>query len=235
MTATSLRRNRRPSRTAGFTLIELLVVIAIIGILIGLLLPAVQKVRAAAMRTQCMNNLKQIGLALHNFHSANDRFPPGSANDKAPFGTSAAAGWGSSWWVYILPFIEQDAIYRKWQFTGSSGYSNANNQGLANGAYIPTMKCRPRPWTNTALPPRNTPRLVSSWPITWASVAFGTANRAPWAPFPIRTRVTRAAAWGTVGTRPTESCTGRARSGSRISWTDLQYHGGRRGIGFSLY
>ena len=132
-------------------------VIAIIGILIGLLLPAVQKVRAAAARTQCMNNLKQVGLALHNFHSANDRFPPGSANDTAPFGTSASAGWGSSWWVYILPYIEQDAIYRKWQFTGSSGYSNANNQALATDAYIPTMKCPASPLDeHKGAPSRNT-------------------------------------------------------------------------------
>src|SRR3984957_17200734 len=105
------QRNCRTGRS-GFTLIELLVVIAIIAILIALLVPAVQKVREAAARTQCLNNLKQIGLACHGFHDAMKCLPPGGANDQPPFGTNAAPGsagnWGSSWMVYILPYIDQE-------------------------------------------------------------------------------------------------------------------------------
>jgi len=129
----------------GFTLIELLVVNAIITILIALLVPAVQKVRDAAARAQCQNNLKQIGLACHGFHDANKRLPPGAANDVAPFGTSAAAQWGSSWMVYILPYIEQSAIYNQWQFNTQSGYQNNNNQNVVGGKTIQIYRCPSSP------------------------------------------------------------------------------------------
>src|SRR5262245_45917281 len=109
--ATTLRR--------GFTLIELLVVIAIIAILIGLLLPAVQKVRDAAMRMSCQNKLKQLGLALHNYHNAFSKLPPGAQAAVLPVPNPAGNTTtiaGSSWIVFILPQIEQDSIYKLYRF-----------------------------------------------------------------------------------------------------------------------
>ena len=94
----------------GFTLVELLVVIAIIAILIALLLPAVQAAREAARRTQCVNNLKQMGVAFHNYNAIFDRFPPGAFQGQDRNG-SWWYGTGGSWHVSILPFMEQSAIY----------------------------------------------------------------------------------------------------------------------------
>jgi prepilin-type N-terminal cleavage/methylation domain-containing protein len=130
---TGFRRKSRPA----FTLIELLVVIAIIAVLIGLLLPAVQKVREAAARTTCMNNMKQIGLAIHNFESANRWLPPARV-DAAPgnpvpeFGTpapaSGAIGHGPG--TILLPFVEQDALYRRYRWDLS--FNDPGNQAVVS-------------------------------------------------------------------------------------------------------
>ncbi len=127
----------RNKKRQAFTRVEVLVVITIIGILIALLLPAVQAAREAARRGQCTNNLKQLGLALQSFHDSFGRFPPGGARDTTPFG-KATSSWGSSWLVYVLSKVDQAPIADNWQFSGNSGWGNTSNANLlvSNGKQV---------------------------------------------------------------------------------------------------
>lgn len=152
----------RPTRHA-FTLIELLVVMAVMAVLAALLLPAVQQAREAARRGQCQNNLKQLGLALHNYHGAHGVFPPGAIAAKPKLtvvicSTSTGHGaynlWGeaalgdgyhgTSWLVQILPFIDQASLYNQWNFNTSVSGNAAAAQTNVGLFYCPSRRNAPR-------------------------------------------------------------------------------------------
>lgn len=126
-----------PPRRDAFTLVELLVVIAIIGVLVGLLLPAVQAAREAARRVSCMNNMMQLGLAIHHFEFSAEQLPAGSINPTGPI-RNEAIGNHTSWVVQILPFIEQQALYEHLDRSVSM-YAAANRD--ARSRSIATMLC----------------------------------------------------------------------------------------------
>ena len=133
----------------GFTLIELLVVIAIIAVLVALLLPAVQQAREAARRSSCKNNLKQLGLALHNYHDTYRTFPPGRVRNTYSGISSAWYTGNISWMARILPFVDQGPLYNQVDWNMGQGSSGTDGDDGANGANpngarrqsIPAYRC----------------------------------------------------------------------------------------------
>ena len=169
------RRELRRQSVRAFTLIELLVVIAIIGVLVGLLLPAVQKVREAANRMSCSNNLKQIGVALHNYHDAQRSFPPGYVELYPPLTDRA------SWITLTLPYFEQDNLWKSYDRSQSTG--GGPNNFLLNRTAIKLFKCP----SDIDLPPKPYPPSPGIGP--WALGNYLANNglgpmKSHWKPLP---------------------------------------------------
>jgi len=179
--ANSMRQWQSAARRRGFTLIELLVVIAIIAVLIALLLPAVQAAREAARRAQCTNNLKQIGLAMHNYISQQDIFPQGAMSVAPSQGWGAWGNNGYTWRVLILPQMEQNPVY------------NALNFSLKLGASPPAIASAYYTTLNAFLCPSDAANQSGFLPYSSDGTGSGVT---PMFPPPVRPGAT-----GTVGTQ----------------------------------
>jgi prepilin-type N-terminal cleavage/methylation domain-containing protein len=190
-----MRLSRASRPNSAFTLIELLVVIAILAVLIGLLLPAVQKVRAAASNLRCQNNLKQIGLALNNYLATTGTFPAGSVT-YTPVGTTQAKTY-DTWTITILPYLEQNAVFALWA-PGTPNDDPGPNMTTLRTTYISTYAC-----------PADPNPFVPSTPGSSRAEANGSANGMVWMPGSYR------CVSGTYGTNAPNGC----------NWDDYLYAG----------
>jgi prepilin-type N-terminal cleavage/methylation domain-containing protein/prepilin-type processing-associated H-X9-DG protein len=165
-------RFSQDSKRRGFTLIELLVVLAIIAVLIGLLLPAVQKVREAANRLRCGNNLKQLGLALHSYHDVYGTFPPGQV--AAPYDRWKV---NHGWAVFLLPYIEQQPLYNAYHW--DKKIADASNQFVVSTP-LKNFQCPSAPEQN---------RYMTTWPFDYPGGKAACGDYAPtWYVDPILVR-----------------------------------------------
>ena len=170
MSRSLLSRRRR-----GFTLIELLVVLAIIAVLIGLLLPAVQKVREAANRMSCLNNLKQIALAAHNYHGVHGQFPTGA---RLPVFVGDRPTGGTTLWVELLPYFEQDNLYKKWDdFDNRNNVAGGRNATQAQVIKILLCPSDPLPAPAVELTAANSLTPPWSWGFYGMSSYGGNAGK----------------------------------------------------------
>ncbi len=177
-------------RRNGFTLVELLVVIAIIGVLVGLLLPAVQAAREAARRMQCSNNLKQIGLSIHNYHDTFNAVPPLRDKNSTIPGVKSWNTQNYSWLPRILPFIEQTSLYNQVDFSLQTWWSSANRPNpvwtIANPTVVAAFRCPSEPgtgasnWTDPTGVQHNGRPTSSSWGPTNYFACVGPDSVAQW-------------------------------------------------------
>lgn len=181
----------RGSRRPGFTLIELLVVVAIIAVLMALLLPAVQMAREAARRSQCQNNLKQLGLAVHGYHSVNNVLPAAQlfmSSARLPYNFEPIAGfgygWAPSWVVCLLPMLEANQVYTSFNFSFQPDYPQNSTVGYNSLPFLvcpsEDIKSRPyAPWAPMSYHGNaGGPGVIANW--TGTIIQFYTDRPQPW-------------------------------------------------------